>query len=568
MQLDILLISAPNKNIDYPSLALPSLAGAIHDNGLSSKIIDLNIEIRDKIITKIGLYDLINNVIPLLLCMSKNNILYLHRLRSAYDFLISLENQFGFSYIEETKNLAQKRLYENIFNDEKRFKSYLHIFQINRTLHNIIEASIIKFELLDSTFLHTIIKNELDNLKNIIIQNNVKIIGFSILDIQRAFSYFLIKEIKKYYNGFIVVGGSDPTRFPEEYLKYFQEIDIVFWREADISLPIFIRNIKYSANVIEITPSIYYRDSLNNIQFSSTNDICFDDLSTPIFNDLPLNKYLTPIFPIQTSRGCYWKKCKFCIHYDTYNQFIKRSPQKVLDDIKKIILLHDAKYFHFTDDALPISMAKELFENLSTLNIKWLSYIRFENQFTDEIIKLQKLAGASVIEAGLESASEKVLKLMNKNINLDTVQRIIDNASANNILVKLFMFYGYPGETIDDLKLSLNFIEANILNKKIRPFLTIRNRFELLKGSTIYNEVTANRNKYIKKVWLPSGIFSIRAEYLISHDNNEIEEMLATFLEKMDSYINENNIYSTNDENITLDLITRDYDYKSKYASI
>ncbi len=49
--LDILLLSLPNRNIDYPSLSLPTISGRLREDGFNVEQSDLNVLIRDRIIT-------------------------------------------------------------------------------------------------------------------------------------------------------------------------------------------------------------------------------------------------------------------------------------------------------------------------------------------------------------------------------------------------------------------------------------------------------------------------------------------------------------------------------------
>ncbi|MFW9991055.1 MAG: hypothetical protein ACFFD4_03260, partial [Candidatus Odinarchaeota archaeon] len=116
-------------------------------------------------------------------------------------------------------------------------------------------------------------------------------------------------------------------------------------------------------------------------------------------------------------------------------------------------------------------------------------------------------------------------------------------------------------ELIDDLELSIKFIDERIRNGTIRYFLPIRNKFELLKGSILFDEKLEN-NTFFQKIWLPSGDFSIRASYKSSTDYEIKKKLLNSFLGKIHSFAEKMNIFSTDDDNITLDLVCIDMNEK------
>jgi radical SAM superfamily enzyme YgiQ (UPF0313 family) len=390
---------------------------------------------------------------------------------------------------------------------------------------------------------------------------NPLIVGFSILDIQRNFSFKMIEKIRETFKGKIIVGGADPTRFPQEYLKYFRNVDYVFYREAEESLALFINYISGTRVKLEDIPGIWYRAKDNTIKNNRHLPVDLSNIHCPDFRDLPLNLYLTPALPIQASRGCYYQKCKFCIHWDTYCDFRIRNADKVVEDMRLLVHRHNAKYFHFTDDCLLIPHAEEIVDNIKDkkLDVRWLSYFRIEESINYELLKKIWEAGGRVMEMGLESASERVLSLMQKNISLINAKRIAADASKLGILIKFFMFHGYPGEEQIDLEQTIDFTKDLILNKMIRPFLPLRNRFELLRGSEIYKNVELGIESNIDKYWRPSGAFGIRAEYILSVDESVTEEKIGAFVDTLHQYMKVNKIFNTDDDNVMLDLLVLDY---------
>ena len=218
-------------------------------------------------------------------------------------------------------------------------------------------------------------------------------------------------------------------------------------------------------------------------------------------------------------------------------------------------------FFHFMYDDLAVDLGTNIAREIIDrgLDIMWLTYARLEKKFAGGVLPIWYEAGARVMEWGLESASKHVLLLMNKGIEVDDVQQVINSSTNAGILNKAFCFHNYPGETIEDLELTLNFLKKNILNRKIRPFLAIRNKLFLLKGSILYEEATSGfQNSLFSKVWVPNSPFAIQADYEDIENYEPKRQLIKDFLEEMYCYIRTNDIFTTDDENVTMDLLIID----------
>ena len=560
MTVDVLLLSTPNKNIDYPGLSLPALTAALRQRGISVEQHDLNVKMRDEILTAAGLSGLLESTLPSYAERFRGSEVELRRLVSLYEFLRTLRAEEGFQALEDTKRRAQARDYRWVFESDARFRQFLSLFKINRALHYLFDIAVtMSYQHVDD-YLTEKLRVALDGVRDEVLAKNPTIVGFSVLDIQRKFTLRTIEAIRQDFRGKIVVGGADPTRFPREYMEWFEAIDAVFYREAENSLPLYVESLEGPSCVTTKIPGVFCRDDQGRVCSSRHQPVVLSELPSPDFRGLPLNLYLTPALPVEASRGCYYHRCTFCIHWDTYFDFRTRDPAKVVDDMRALASQHGTKFFHFTDDCLPVPNALRLAKLIreSGLNIRWLSYFRLEDALDKNALKDVWDAGGRVLEMGLESASDRMLTLMNKNISVEVADRIVKDAASIGLLVKLFMFHGYPGETLADAERTVRFTEEHIIARRIRPFLPLRNRFELLRGSQVYESVRSGREEMIARYWLPSGLFSIRAEYELSSEEDPTRDLISGFVERIRRYMREKKIYNTDDENVMLDLLILD----------
>jgi len=90
------------------------------------------------------------------------------------------------------------------------------------------------------------------------------------------------------------------------------------------------------------------------------------------------------------------------------------------------------------------------------LNIAWCCQTRADS-IDDEIVKLMKDSGCIFIRLGLESGSERMLKIMQKGHTLEHSKKAIESMVKANMGIKIGFMFGMPFETIGDAKETIKF---------------------------------------------------------------------------------------------------------------
>lgn len=215
-------------------------------------------------------------------------------------------------------------------------------------------------------------------------------------------------------------------------------------------------------------------------------DIKFKNLDAPSFRGLEMNRYISmmeTINPMQRlwsdgrwnkmilAHGCYWKKCTFCdVSLDYIGRYEPDTAVNVVDKIEKIMKDTGVTGFHFVDEAAPPTLLKAMSLEIlkRNLNIQWWGNIRFDPFFSLEVTTLMKEAGCIAVTGGIEVASERVLKLINKGISIDKVAVTTKNFKDAGIFVHAYLMYGFPTqtiqETIDSLEIVRNLFKKNYLS--------------------------------------------------------------------------------------------------------
>lgn len=205
-------------------------------------------------------------------------------------------------------------------------------------------------------------------------------------------------------------------------------------------------------------------------------DIPFDEVGTPTWDGLPLQRYLSLLDMLNpmnrlwsdgrwnkltVAHGCYWKKCSFCdVSLDYISRYEAANAATLVDRVEAIVRETGQTGFHFVDEAAPPKALRALAEELQrrSLDISWWGNIRFEKSFTPELCQQLAESGCIAISGGLEVASDRLLKLMKKGVSVEQVARVTRAFSDAGVLVHAYLMYGFPTQTVQDTVDALEYV--------------------------------------------------------------------------------------------------------------
>lgn len=282
------------------------------------------------------------------------------------------------------------------------------------------------------------------------------LVGVSCLFSNKAWDAHNVCRIVKEYNKKIitVMGGTHPTALPDETLMD-KNVDCVIQGEGDTAL--------YDLICEQPNFPIYGAWHLANL----------DELPLPARHLLNMQKYMfsesphsglkrVPVANIMTSRGCPGR-CNFCaIRCMWGEQYRMRSPENVLTEIEYLIKTYGIKELHFEDDCLTANKKRALtiFQGIIdrqydlTLNSpSGLAIFAMDEELLDKMCE----AGYYSISLAIESGVPDVLKLMNKKVDLVKAKGLIVHARSLGMKTKAFFILGYPGETKETMKRTVDY---------------------------------------------------------------------------------------------------------------
>ncbi len=210
------------------------------------------------------------------------------------------------------------------------------------------------------------------------------------------------------------------------------------------------------------------RKSLEYIHDTSQKDIPHGETGTPTYDGLALDQYLSlmemlnPMHRIWSdgrwnkvtlAHGCYWGKCAFCdVTLDYIERYDPASADRVIDRMVSLIEETGQRGFHFVDEACPPALLKNIARRLidRQIQVTWWGNIRFEKAFTPELCQLLADSGCVAVSGGLEVASDRLLKLMNKGVTVEQVARVTNAFTEAGVMVHAYLMYGFPTQTAQE----------------------------------------------------------------------------------------------------------------------
>lgn len=333
-------------------------------------------------------------------------------------------------------------------------------------------------------------KITLSELEKLIQQTQPKIIGFSVPFPGNLYSAFRCAQyIKKLYpNIKISMGGGFPNTELRSLsdVRVFEFFDFIPLDDGEAPTE---QILKYVNNKIEISDLkrtfVLQNNEVVYINNTKIRDYKFSEVGTPDYSDLKLDRYISVIEVVNPmhrlwsdgrwnkltmAHGCYWGKCTFCdISLDYIKVYEPIAAQQIVDRMEELIHSTQNTGFHFVDEAAPPALMREVAMEIlrRKLTVTWWTNIRFEKSFTHDLCRLLKASGCIAVSGGLEVASDRLLKLIDKGVTVDQVALVNRNFTEAGIMIHAYLMYGFPTqtvqETIDSLEMVRQLFEIGIL---------------------------------------------------------------------------------------------------------
>ncbi|MFY0651987.1 MAG: B12-binding domain-containing radical SAM protein [Cyclobacteriaceae bacterium] len=295
----------------------------------------------------------------------------------------------------------------------------------------------------------------------------------------------------------IILGGPDVTYNTLDYLQ--NGADYIVIGEGENTMLELVKCISSGSIGLEDIPGIaYLNDNGTEVKTKPRLKVReVDDLPIPNRDGIDISKYLKAwkdfhgesALNVSTQRGCPYT-CKWCSTAVYGQSYRRRSPQKVVVELKVIQDKYNPDTIWFVDDVFTVShkwlnaFAEEL--ELQKVKVKFECISRAD-RMSKEVIATLKRAGCFRVWIGAESGSQRIVDAMDRRVSVEQVREMIQDTRKAGIEAGTFIMLGYPGETEEDIKETINHLK--IANP---DHFTITVAYPI-KGTSLYNEIEAKQ---------------------------------------------------------------------------
>lgn len=286
----------------------------------------------------------------------------------------------------------------------------------------------------------------------------------------------------------VAMGGGFPNTELRELkdIRVFEFFDYITLDDGELPVELLYNSLSDEKEPAETKRTFLLAD--NEVVYknnSARNDYRQHETGTPDYTDLLLDQYISVIEianpmhslwsdgrwnKLTMAHGCYWGKCTFCdISLDYIKIYEPISAKVLVDRMENLIAATGETGFHFVDEAAPPALMREVALEILRRNlvVTWWTNIRFEKSFSRDLCFLLKISGCVAVSGGLEVASDRLLKLIDKGVSVEQVAKVTRNFTEAGIMVHSYLMYGFPTqtvqETVDSLEMVRQLFEMGIL---------------------------------------------------------------------------------------------------------
>ena len=286
----------------------------------------------------------------------------------------------------------------------------------------------------------------------------------------------IVADIRKSNpSSLVVIGGGVVTATPELMYDHIKP-DYIVMGEGEITIVELINELNNGGNNLQNIRGIGYRNISGHFVTTSNREpiMNLDTIPWPDLEGFEFEKYLAMqrpndnlylynadrprFYPIISSRGCPYN-CTFCYH-PIGQKYRSRSVDNFIKEIEFVIEKYDVNNLAILDELISANRNR-LFEicfrlkNLSR-KVHWMCQLRVDN-IDEEMLNTLKEAGCFLISYGFESASDTILKSMNKHITSTQIERALELTRKAGIGIQGYFIFGDSEETIDTAYETLDF---------------------------------------------------------------------------------------------------------------
>lgn len=271
-----------------------------------------------------------------------------------------------------------------------------------------------------------------------------------------------------------IIGGNITRDIRPDFLLDKIGADFGIIGEAETSFPYLIDALaKKSENYKEV-PGLIYKDPITGeIKRNLEHRLDLSINILPAWHHIDVDYYskvsASPgrrsTMPVLSGRGCVGR-CSFCS--PSIGSFRIRPVEHVIQEMQWLNSKYNFDWFIFTNEMF--YKTKEEIEKFcnsyaaTSLRKNWMCSLRVDSGIDVDTFLLMKNSGCIAVSAGIESGSNKTLKLMYKGTTFQQVKKFFQDAKSAGLPCSGTFLVGNEGEAEADLKETIDMVIIEEMN--------------------------------------------------------------------------------------------------------
>lgn len=278
-----------------------------------------------------------------------------------------------------------------------------------------------------------------------------------------------------------VVGGNHATIQPSTFLGRSSPVDVACLGEGEYTMVELATCIAEDVTLGNVQGIAFKGNSAMVVPDSRRYLVDIDQLPLPAYHLVDLERYFDlrskgyggrdqyaykgsdRAISLITSRGCPFN-CVFCsIHLHMGRRWRAHSAKYVLEHIDVLVTRYGIHHLHIEDDNLTLNRTRfeEILDGLIAreYQITWdtPNGIRAD-LLSQELLLKSKQSGCLSMFVGVESGCQDIIdRVVKKKLDLNKVVKVAKWCKEIGLDLGAFFVIGFPGETVDDMKTTLDF---------------------------------------------------------------------------------------------------------------
>ena len=323
-------------------------------------------------------------------------------------------------------------------------------------------------------------------------EHNPDFLMFGVITASLKITVEWMEYIKSKLNIKMILGGPHTLSYPKETLEMYNVVDYIVIGEAWETLPELMESLKSKKDLSKVK-GIGYKDREGKIIITAPRPRRTDywkGIPHPARDLLPNERYSTliskrrPVSTMLTATGCPYK-CTYC---STDKTAFYRDYKDVVDEMEECADKYGIKEIIFYDETFTINQprAEKICNEIIRrgLNKRLTFSIRTRADCVNkELLQLIAKAGCVRVNYGIESANEEILHKMKRYMPREKIEQAVKWTQEAGMSPFGFFIIGFPGETEESVKETIEFAKSLDLD-----YVQI-NKLTPIAGTPLYDDV-------------------------------------------------------------------------------